>query len=210
MDPLPPSFEIPERLETHRLILEPYRPGDGAWLHAVLRDDRGHLADALDDIRKGLGLDLTDPREAELFVRQLGRDWAARRRFVFAVREKTSRGYVGELWVECLDWSVPLVELGYFVVEAELGKGYATEAARAGLRFGFAALGAEKVRLTCDADNVGSTRVAERCGFVLEGRHRSEETRRGDGTRVDRLDYGMRKSEYDDVSSIRSSGNGDG
>jgi RimJ/RimL family protein N-acetyltransferase len=190
------SLVIPERHDSDRLLFEPYRPGDGAWLHAALERSRDHLAASLAQLRNGMGLDLTDPHEAELFVRRMSLDWAARSRFVLPYRERGSGSFVGDLWIECSDWSVPLFEIGYFVVEEHLGKGYATEAARAGLRFVFERLGAAKVRLTCDADNVGSYRVAERCGFTLEGRLRSE-VARDDGESVDRLHYGMLRAEYE-------------
>lgn len=196
MDPPQPPDEIPERLETRRLLLEPYRPGDGAWLHAIFRDNRTHLADSLAAIRNGLGLDLTRAQEAEIFVRQLGLDWAARRRFIFAVRERETGRFVGDIWVEIVDWRVPLCEIGYFVVQEHLRKGYATEATRAGLHFIFDHLNAAKARVTTDADNVGSCRVAERCGFVLEGRLRSE-VARGDEALVDKLHYGLLRREFE-------------
>lgn len=194
------SLDIPERLESDRLLFQPYRQGDGAWLHTALDRSRTHLADSLDQIRNGMGLDLTDPHEAELFVRRLSLGWAARRRFVFPYRERGSGSFVGDLWIECSDWGVPLFEIGYFVVEEHLGKGYATEAARAGLRFVFEQLGAAKARVTCDADNVGSYRVAERCGFELEGRLRAEK-RRGDGVLIDKLHYGMLRAEYEALTA---------
>lgn len=189
-------LEIPERLETGRLLLGPYRSGDGAWLHAVFERNRAHLAQSLEGIRNGLGLDLTREREAEIFVRQMGLDWAARRRFLFAVRDRETGGFAGDIWIEMVDWDVPLCEIGYFVVEDHLGKGYATEATRAGLRFIFGDLKASKVRLTTDADNIGSYRVAERCGFVLEGRLRAE-VKRSDGTLVDKLCYGLLRTEFE-------------
>ena len=47
------------------------------------------------------------------------------------------------------------------------------------------------------ADNAASQRVAERCGFRLEGRQRLRH-RKKDGTLVDRLWYGLLCSEWQD------------
>ncbi len=33
-------LNVPTRLETERLILQPYKPGDGQWLHAILRENK--------------------------------------------------------------------------------------------------------------------------------------------------------------------------
>ena len=102
--------------------------------------------------------------------------------------------FVGELWIECKDWEQGIHEIGYFVVQSETGKGIATEAARAGVRFIFEHLNAHKVALTCDEDNLPSYRVAEAAGFVREG-HIRDAVQRPDGSRVGTLIYGLLRSE---------------
>ncbi len=62
--------------------------------------------------------------------------------------------------------------LGYCYDRAAWGHGYATEAARAILRFGFEELGLHRVWAGCDPDNLASARVLEKLGMTLEGRHR--------------------------------------
>ena len=93
-------LDVPLGLETKRLLLRPYKQGDGQWLHAIIRENRVHLSDSLEGIRAGFGLDLTDSTDAESFVRQLAADWTARRRFIFGIWEKADDRYVGELWIE--------------------------------------------------------------------------------------------------------------
>lgn len=63
---------------------------------------------------------------------------------------------------------MPSLELGYFLVQAATGKGYAAEAARAVLRYAFETLQVGRVDLQCRADNLASQRVAERGGFIKE------------------------------------------
>jgi RimJ/RimL family protein N-acetyltransferase len=58
----------------------------------------------------------------------------------------------------------------------------------------FADLGAEKVALRCDARNVRSAAVAERLGFVREGRLRGE-ARAKDGARADELRYALTRAD---------------
>ncbi len=59
-------------------------------------------------------------------------------------------------------------ELGYELHPDSWGQGYATEAARALLRFGFDALHLRRVRAYCIAENAASVRVLERIGMRQE------------------------------------------
>ncbi len=192
MNPL--LLDLPSRLETARLYLRPYQAGDGKWLHAIYQENEVHLAEGIAGIAANFGLDLTSEDGAEIFVRQLVADWHSRRRFVFGVWHKADERYVGEIWIEARDWKNAVHEIGYYLVQDQLGQGFATEATHAGLNFIFQHLGAEKVSLTCDEDNVSSYRVAERCGFIREGCHRSE-IQRGE-QRIGKLYYGMLLAEY--------------
>jgi RimJ/RimL family protein N-acetyltransferase len=86
---------------------------------------------------------------------------------------------VGATGLHRMDWSVPRFEIGYWIRRSFEGKGYVSEAVRALTRLAFEALGAERVEIHCGHRNLHSQRVAERCGFVLEGRlrnHRREAT----------------------------------
>ena len=65
------------------------------------------------------------------------------------------------------------VELGYLVAPAARGRGVATEALRLLTAWAFAELGAQRIELVISVDNPASRRVAERCGYVLEGVLRS-------------------------------------
>lgn len=62
-------------------------------------------------------------------------------------------------------------EIGYHVVKDMTGRGYATEAVRAFLPVMMDRLGLTQVAGICDAENVASIRVLEKCGFarVYEG-----------------------------------------
>ncbi len=121
--------------------------------------------------------------------------WLARNLFIFGLWEKSSKAYVGETYLANPDWHVPSIELGYFLVQAATGKGYAIEAARAVIGYAFENLRVERIDLQCRADNPASMRVAERCGFQLEGRQRRRH-RKKDGSLVDRLWYGLLRAEW--------------
>lgn len=60
------------------------------------------------------------------------------------------------------------VEIGWTLYDAGLGKGYATEAARAVLAWGFGPLGMSRIVSYISAANAASKRVAERLGASRE------------------------------------------
>jgi ribosomal-protein-alanine N-acetyltransferase len=77
-----------------------------------------------------------------------------------------------------VDWNklngdVPDMELGYRVFDrADWGKGIATEALDLLAGWLFDTQPINRLRLTIHVDNVGSHRVAEKCGFTKEGTSR--------------------------------------
>lgn len=80
--------------------------------------------------------------------------------------------------VGTVDWNklngdVPDIELGYRVFDrADWGKGIASEALDLLAGYLFDTQPINRLRLTIHVDNVGSRRVAEKCGFRNEGTSR--------------------------------------
>ncbi|MCS6924311.1 MAG: GNAT family N-acetyltransferase [Candidatus Binatia bacterium] len=64
----------------------------------------------------------------------------------------------------------PELELLYGVAPAHWGKGFATEAARAMLRYGFEELGFRRVVGSTEVVNIASVRVMEKAGMVVARR----------------------------------------
>ncbi len=89
---------------------------------------------------------------------------------IWVVEEKGGAPFVGTIGLLRVSFEAhftPCVELGWRLVRNAWGKGYATEAAREALRFGFEELGLEEVVAFTTPENVRSRRVMER----LEMRH---------------------------------------
>ncbi len=97
---------------------------------------------------------------------QLGH-WALRGYGLWAVEEKTTGNLVGRvgLWGE-EDW--PGVEAAWFLDPAVWGRGYATEAGAAAIRFAFEKVGVDEVISVIRPDNTRSIRVAERLGETFQ------------------------------------------
>lgn len=76
---------------------------------------------------------------------------------------------VGSTGFHRLKWSVPRFEIGYWLRTSATGKGYASQAVRALSRVAFEQLGVRRLDIRCSDRNLASARVAERCGYRLEG-----------------------------------------
>lgn len=68
------------------------------------------------------------------------------------------------------------VEIGWAVLPARWGQGFATELARASIEAAFESLGLPDVIAYTQPDNVGSRRVMEKAGLLYEGDFTHEDT----------------------------------
>jgi ribosomal-protein-alanine N-acetyltransferase len=66
------------------------------------------------------------------------------------------------------------VEIGYSVIPDRRGRGYATEATRALVRWALGQPQVEVVVAGCDIENAPSIRILERTGFVRTGETNGE------------------------------------
>ncbi len=79
-------------------------------------------------------------------------------------------------WCSLSRWNLEFrsAAMGYCYAEAAWGHGYATEAARAVLRWAYATLDLNRVQAEADTRNIASARVLEKLGFVREGTLRQD------------------------------------
>ncbi len=88
-------------------------------------------------------------------------------------------------------------DLGYGLGPAHWGQGYAGEAVRALLDWGFGALGLHRVEADIDPDNTASAALLTRLGFQLEGRLRERWI--VDGVLSDSAIYGLLARDWEVV-----------
>ncbi len=92
-------------------------------------------------------------------------------------------------------------EVGYWLAQPARGRGHATRAVLAICRWGFEALGLERIDLHAATGNAASQRVAERCGFTREAVLRSY--LRGKDGRQDIVVYGLLAGEIPEGPASR-------
>jgi RimJ/RimL family protein N-acetyltransferase len=186
-------LDMPSRFETERLYLRPYQASDGSWYYAMSLRNRAHLARYEAD---NAAMSLHCEQEAESLMHELAADWVNRNCFFLGAFEQLTDKFVAQIYVGPVNWDLPEFEIGFFADVACEGRGFVSEAVKAMLRFLFVRLGAHRVRLHCDDTNLRSRRVAERCGFVLEG-HIRENKLNPDGTFSGSLYFGLLKAEWE-------------
>jgi RimJ/RimL family protein N-acetyltransferase len=175
------------RLETDRLYLRPYRLEDAAWYAEMSLRNRAHLQRYE---AENAAMTIGGEDDARRVLADFAVAWLAGRAFFLGAFLRESDEFVAQVYVGVPNGDLPEFEIGFFADALREGQGYVSEAARAALRFLFDELGARRVRLECDETNARSARVAELCGFKLEG-HIRENHLWPDGTVTSTLLYGM-------------------
>jgi len=85
--------------------------------------------------------------------------------------------------------------IGYNIAEEQWGNGYATEATKAVVRYGFEVMDVSVIAISHYPFNMRSKRVIEKCGFTYEGTLRHA-FRRFDGEVLDLVCYSILREEF--------------
>jgi RimJ/RimL family protein N-acetyltransferase len=149
-----------QTLETVRLILRPYEPGDRAAFVSLFTDD---------EVMRYVDRGVLGAEEADaLFRRVFTHVYDARAFDVWAVFEKAGGAYAGhaELKPRSDESARPgELEIVYVLGRAHWGRGLATELAYALVAHGLRGRGAARVCATVDPENGPSVRVLEKIGM---------------------------------------------
>jgi aminoglycoside 6'-N-acetyltransferase len=186
-------LDLPTRIETERLYLRCFEPGDGQWYYAASQKNRSHLRCFESD---NVIMTIGSEEDAEALVRDLAAEWAGCNSFFMAAFDKQTGEFVAQIYVGPVNRDLPEYQIGYFADVDHEGHGYVSEAATAALQFIFEHLKAHRARVECDDTNVRSYRVAERCGMIKEG-HIRENKKNPDGTFSGTLYYGLLVGEFE-------------
>lgn len=165
MDPV--LIEVPERIETERLILRCPRPGDGPTVNEAERETRAELRPWMPWAHTEKSLD-----DSEAYCRRMQARYLLREDLAMFIFERDVMGregrFLGGTGLHRIDWSLRGFEIGYWRRTGCGAQGYVTEAVRALARFAFDQLAARRVEIRTDDANSASWKLAERAGFTLE------------------------------------------
>ena len=117
-----------------------------------------------------------------------------RKRFQLAIILRSEGKLIGNCGIRKENHQTQEAEIGYELDPQYWDKGYATEAAKAILQFGFQELMLHRITSHCIADNKASANVLEKIGMKFEGKLREKELIKGDW--LDVLLYSILKREW--------------
>lgn len=176
----PVLLDIPDQIETERLLVPAPRPGDGAVINAS-------VLETLEDLRRYpasmiWAMEDQPVEKAGEYARRGAANWIIRADFPLIAFRRDTGEHVGNVGLHRINGQTRVLEIGWWCRKRFQGQGFMAEAARALTGFAFQHLGARRVWCATDVGNEPSSRVAERLGFELEGTLKSERCD-PDGTR---------------------------
>ena len=172
-------------IRTPRLLIRPKQVGDGASTSAA-------VAETWDELHKWMRW--AENREAftaesmEIRNRQVMASFILRESIELIGLEAATGKAVIWCGLHDIDWQGHQCDIGYWVRKSALGRGLATEAGNALVRYAFGALGMRRIGLTHSRGNEASRRIAEKLGFLFEGIQRDANILPG-GKSADRYCY---------------------
>ncbi len=173
-------------LITERLHLRPFSFADAQALRQLINDR---------DIA-AMTLNILHPYPddaAELYIATSREAMERGERFSFAVVRHEDDRFIGSVSIT-LAHGHDRAELGYWIGKPYWGSGYASEAARRVVQFGFEVLNLHRIYATCFPENGASARVMQHAGMQFEGTLR-QHVRKWEGYK-DLHYYGIRRDEY--------------
>ena len=147
-------------IETERLILRQFEPGEGALIYTLNEDPEVTLYTG-DPVRHLAHAN-------EVLEQVILPQYALYNHGRWAVHTKPGGEFIGWCGLKYRP-ELDEVDLGYRFIKSAWGKGYASEAAMASIRYGFEKLGLRRIVGRAMCGNLASLKVLEKCGMKFIG-----------------------------------------
>jgi len=167
----PLLLDIPPEFVGERVVVRPYREEDTEAVFSAIAESEGTLTPWM----PWAGTHRTPADTREFIRRTVGR-FILREELTLGVFLREGGDYLGSTGIIPRDWQIPVFEIGYWLRDSAVGKGYMSEAVRLQTAYCFDGLGAQRVEIRCDARNERSRAIPQRLGFALEATLRNNQT----------------------------------
>ncbi|KNC90469.1 GNAT family N-acetyltransferase [Trabulsiella odontotermitis] len=138
-------------ITTPRLILSPFRPADWNFFRTLSEDAT---------VMRYIGSLAAEKDNRLLFATRLNAP------HTFVVRTHDDPTALGDIGLRISPQHRDEADIGYMFIPQAHGKGIASEAVRALCEYAFTQAGVNALNAWVLAENTGSVRVLEKCGFV--------------------------------------------
>lgn len=151
-------------LETERLRLRAFVVDDAKALYEMRSDDR---------VMKYLGRDkMKSEKEAQEYIQKVSNEAKENKAIEWAITMKGENQVIGKLGYWRIMPQHRRAEIGYTLTTEYFGKGIMSEAVSAVVKFGFEVMLLHSIEANLDPENVKSSQLLIRNGFVKEGHFR--------------------------------------
>ncbi|WP_185144796.1 GNAT family N-acetyltransferase [Elizabethkingia sp. JS20170427COW] len=159
-------------LKSERLILSPPQQGDIATIISILGKDKVYFENTLN-----IPFPYT-AKNAEFWLQLSAQGLIEKTQYIFAIRLINTRELIGGIDLG-IDRNANKAELGYWLSRENWNKGYATEAVKLIINFGFTQLRLRRIYASHFDFNMASGKVLEKSGMQKEGVLRSHTFKEG-------------------------------
>ena len=109
-------------LAGERVLVRTFADADADALWAAVDAARGHLLPWMPWVKDHVDLEFS-----RTYIRRMQGKWILREDMAMGIFLRESGKLVGATGLHRIDWSVPALEIGYWIAPEEEGKGYVTE-----------------------------------------------------------------------------------
>lgn len=158
-----------DELSGKRVIVRPYRQGDGPALFEAVEESREHIRPWLP-----WGDQHQSVEDSQDYVTQCMAKWLLRENLSLGIWEKETGRCLGGTGLHPHSWEARHFEIGYWLRLSAEGRGYMTEAVRLLTEYAFTDLKTNRLVIRCDERNERSAAVPQRLGYVCEALRRND------------------------------------
>lgn len=180
-------------IDTERLILRKFKSED---IDSVFKN---WAAD--DKVQSMYREPIYATREAvkELVEDNYVADYEKENSYRWAIISKDNNECIGQIAYYLVDKDNNFAELEYCIGREFQGNGYATEATKAVIEYGFESMNLHKVQISHMENNDKSKNVIKKCGFTFEGICRDYFYNSSNDEYISRVYYSILRKEYDKI-----------
>ena len=157
------ASEGPLSFQTQRLNIRRYTLDDDQRLYSAARESIPEVGKFLPWCHHDYSID-----DSRSWLQTIIPGWHDKQSYAFAITDKDTGEFIGGCVLNAIDEN-PIANLGYWIRSSEANKGYATEATRGLLIFGFLQLKYIRIEILVSTKNLASQKVAINANATLEG-----------------------------------------